>query len=66
MAIGQNRAQHHGSGIHWRLCLILGWALDISGLEWILQILAIGMVLVAESLNTAIEKLCDFYPSGIS
>ena len=40
---------------------ILGWALDISGLEWILQILAIGMVLVAESLNTAIEKLCDFY-----
>lgn len=39
---------------------ILGWFLDISGLEWILQILAIGMVLVAESLNTAIEKLCDF------
>lgn len=40
---------------------VLGWALDISGVEWILQILAIGMVLVAESLNTAIEKLCDFY-----
>lgn len=39
---------------------ILGWLLDISRMEWILQILAIGMVLVAESLNTAIEKLCDF------
>ena len=39
---------------------ILGWILDISGLEWILQIFAIGMVLLAESLNTAIEKLCDF------
>ena len=39
---------------------ILGWILDISSLEWILQIFAIGMVLVAESLNTAIEKLCDF------
>ena len=39
---------------------ILGWILNISGLEWILQIFAIGMVLVAESLNTAIEKLCDF------
>lgn len=40
---------------------ILGWRLGISKLEWILQILAIGMVLVAESLNTAIEKLCDFF-----
>ena len=39
---------------------ILGWILDISSLEWILQIFAIGMVLVAESLNSAIEKLCDF------
>lgn len=39
---------------------IVGWWLDISKIEWILQILAIGLVLVAESLNTAIEKLCDF------
>lgn len=39
---------------------IIGWWLDISKIEWILQILAIGLVLVAESLNTAIEKLCDF------
>lgn len=42
------------------LVCFLGWFLDISALEWILQIFAIGLVLVAESLNTAIEKLCDF------
>jgi len=38
----------------------LGWWLDISKTEWLFQILAIGLVLVAESLNTCIEKLCDF------
>ena len=42
------------------LVTLLGWWLDISGTEWILQILAIGLVLVAESLNTAVEKICDF------
>ena len=31
-----------------------------STVEWILQFLAIGLVLVAESANTAIEKLADF------
>ena len=39
---------------------LAGWWLDISATEWILQILAIGLVLVAESLNTAVEKICDF------
>lgn len=38
----------------------IGWWLDISKTEWLFQILAIGLVLVAESLNTAVEKLCDF------
>ena len=42
------------------LVCLLGWYLDISGMEWICQIFAIGLVLVAESLNTCIEKLCDF------
>lgn len=42
------------------LVCCLGWFLNISALEWILQIFAIGLVLVAESLNTAIEKICDF------
>ncbi len=40
--------------------IILGFIMDISSIEWMFQLLAIGMVLVAESLNTGIEKLCDF------
>ena len=39
---------------------ILGFMMNISSTEWILQLLAIGLVLVAESANTAIEKLADF------
>lgn len=39
---------------------ILGFFMHLSKVEWLIQFLAIGMVLVAESLNTAIEKLCDF------
>ena len=42
------------------LITILGFIMQISPTEWMLQSLAIGMVLVAESLNTGIEKLCDF------
>ena len=42
------------------LITFIGWWLDITKTEWIFQILAIGLVLVAESLNTCIEKLCDF------
>jgi len=39
---------------------ILGFMLEISSIEWMFQFLAIGLVLVAESVNTAIEKLADF------
>lgn len=42
------------------LITIFGFIMNISAEEWMFQCLAIGMVLVAESLNTAIEKLCDF------
>ncbi len=38
----------------------LGFYFGISRIEWMIQIFAIGLVLTAESLNTAIEKLCDF------
>jgi diacylglycerol kinase (ATP) len=37
-----------------------GFFADLSATEWMLQILAISIVLTAEALNTAIEKLCDF------
>lgn len=42
------------------LVTILGFTMHISTNEWMFQFLAIGLVLVAESLNTGIEKLCDF------
>lgn len=39
---------------------ILGFVMQISATEWMFQFLSIGLVLVAESLNTGIEKLSDF------
>ncbi len=38
----------------------LGFYFEIDRIEWALQILAIGLVLAIESLNTAVEKVCDF------
>ena len=37
-----------------------GFSFEISNTEWILQILAIGLVLGIEGLNTAVEKIADF------
>ncbi len=37
-----------------------GFYFDISNIEWILQTMAIGLVLGTEGLNTAIEKLSDY------
>lgn len=42
------------------LMCILGFYLKINAVEWMFQILAIGLVLTAESLNTAIEAICDY------
>lgn len=39
---------------------VLGFYFKINNTEWMFQVLAIGMILTAESLNTAIEKLCDY------
>jgi len=39
---------------------IIGFLMNISATEWLFQITAISIVLVAESLNTAIEKMADF------
>lgn len=41
------------------MCFV-GFCFNLSSTEWMFQILAIGMVLTAEGLNTAIEKLCDY------
>lgn len=37
------------------LAVILGFLLNISSVEWILLVFAIGLVLIAEAFNTAIE-----------
>ena len=37
-----------------------GFYFDISNTEWLIQLLAIGLVLGTEALNTAIEKIADF------
>lgn len=42
------------------LAIILGFLLHISTVEWMIQFLCIGLVLVAESANTAIEEMADF------
>lgn len=39
---------------------IAGFYFKISSTEWLFQILAIGLVLGIEGLNTAVEKLADF------
>lgn len=42
------------------LMTIVGFYMDLSKVEWLFQIFAIGLVLVAEASNTAIEYVCDF------
>jgi diacylglycerol kinase (ATP) len=42
------------------LLSILGYITNISKTEWMFHIMAWGMVLSVEALNTAVEKLCDF------
>ena len=42
------------------LLMIAGFYFNISREEWMMQILAFGLVLGIESLNTAVEKIADF------
>ncbi len=37
----------------------LGFYFEISKTDWLFSLLAIGLVIATEALNTAIEKLCD-------
>jgi diacylglycerol kinase (ATP) len=41
------------------IALILGSVLNISYAEWLWIILCVGIVLLTELLNTALELLCD-------
>lgn len=42
------------------IATILGFYFNISNTEWAIQFLAIGLVLVAEAANSAIEEVADF------
>ncbi len=42
------------------LMTIAGFVFNISHEEWLIQTLAIGLVLSIEGLNTAVEKVADF------
>lgn len=42
------------------IMIIAGFYFEISREEWMLQILAFGLVLGIEALNTAVEKIADF------
>lgn len=42
------------------LMIFAGFYFNISREEWMLQILAFGLVLGIEGLNTAVEKIADF------
>ena len=43
------------------LACIASWILGCNYYEWLAILLCIGFVIVAEILNTCIEKLCDLY-----
>jgi len=42
------------------IVVLLGFHFNISTSEWMFQMIAISIVLVAEAMNTAIEKISDF------
>jgi diacylglycerol kinase (ATP) len=42
------------------LVVAAGFYMKLSGTEWAVIIMQIGLVFAAEAFNTAIEKLCDF------
>lgn len=42
------------------LITLAGFYFDISNIEWMLQIMAIGLVMSIEGINTAAEEMADF------
>lgn len=55
-------SEEHNSRIHFLAAIIVilaGFLLKISRLEWIMICFAIGIVFIAELINSAIEALAD-------
>lgn len=42
------------------IMIIAGFYFNISREEWMIQVLAFGLVIAVEGLNTAVEKIADF------
>jgi len=51
-------------GIATFVVITCGVIRNLNKIEWCLIAFAIGIVWVAEAINTAIEKLCDLYTSS--
>jgi undecaprenol kinase/diacylglycerol kinase (ATP) len=59
----------HNIWIHSAVILLViftGYILRLNFIEWCLVVLAIGLVLVSELMNTAIESLVDVISPGYS
>jgi diacylglycerol kinase (ATP) len=41
------------------MVIIAGFVFNLSKTEWLVVVLTIGLVLLAEGVNTAIERLCN-------
>ena len=54
---GQHNAWIHAAATV--AVVVAGVVLGVSALEWALLCLAVGLVWLAEGLNTALEALCD-------
>lgn len=55
----------HEPSIQVQFCIAVvvcaaGFYFDITRMEWTIQLLAIGLVMAAEGLNTAVENIADF------
>ncbi|NHM01526.1 diacylglycerol kinase family protein [Flavobacterium difficile] len=42
------------------IMIVAGFYFNISREEWMIQVLAFGLVIAVEGLNTAVEKIADF------
>ncbi len=56
LSIGQNMRIHFASAV---AVILTNYFLDISRTDWLFSLILIGLVLMAETFNTAIEKLAD-------
>ncbi len=46
------------------IVIVAGILLNINTAEWLIIIITIGIVLIAEGLNSAVEHLCDIVSPG--